>query len=46
MGLAHHQGYVYDRKKKGDKAAKEEQAKAWLRAKCEQNGWPVDKAWL
>ena len=35
----------YDRKKKGDKAAKEEEAKVWLRGQCEKHGWEVAKEW-
>ena len=35
----------YDRKKKGDKAAKEEEAKGWLRAQCEKHGWEGAKEW-
>ena len=35
----------YDRKKKGDKAAKEEEANGWLRAQCAKHGWEVAKEW-
>ena len=35
----------YDRKKKGDKAAKEEEAKGWLRWPGEKHGWEVAKEW-
>ena len=35
----------YDRRKKGDNAAKEEEAKVRLRGQCEKHGWEVAKEW-